>query len=164
MLLRRAPLEALDRDFQDFRRIFGDFGTALLGNQPGRIWAPPLDIWASQNEVHIRVELPGVDVNKDVDIEVSDGVLTISGERHQEQRTEQEGYVRREMSYGRFERSITLPQGADASNVRATYDSGILEVVVPLPQKAANKVKVEVGGGTHRELNAEAGSGEQSGA
>jgi HSP20 family protein len=79
-----------------------------------------------------------------VDIEVSNGILRVSGERKQEEKHEGNGWYRREMHYGSFERRIALPDGADAPQVRATYDAGVLDIAIPVPAKAATTVKVEV--------------------
>lgn len=76
----------------------------------------------------IRAELPGLDPEKDVQISVSDGILTISAER----REEKQARHRSEFRYGSFQRSIRLPGNADEEAVRATYDKGILEITVPL--------------------------------
>lgn len=145
MLARWAPFDVVDRDFQNLvRRAFGDLGSSLLAGE-ARAWAPPLDAFTKDGALHVRIEAPGLDPERDVDIEVTDGALRIRGERHREEETSDEGYFRREMSFGRFERAIALPQGVDPSSVSADYDAGILHVTVPLPQKQANKVKVEIG-------------------
>ncbi|HVL82292.1 MAG TPA: Hsp20/alpha crystallin family protein [Actinomycetota bacterium] len=158
MLRRFGPFDALDRDFQDVRRLFGEFGSALL-DTPTRAWVPPLDLFTRDNQIVVRLELPGVDAENDVDIEFTDGVLTISGERRHEAADQGDGengngngWIRREISVGRFTRSVSLPQHIDASQIRATYDAGILTVTVPMPEKPTSKVKVEVGGSTHKEL------------
>jgi HSP20 family protein len=93
----------------------------------------------------VKLEVPGIDPDKDVEIEVENGVLRVSGERKQEERREGDGWFRREMRYGSFERRIALPEGADAENVRATYEAGVLDIAIPLPTKPKTKVKVEVG-------------------
>lgn len=155
MLARWAPFELLDRDFGDLvRRAFGDLPSQLgaLG-QATRTWLPAVDVFAEDGDLHVRLEAPGLDPEKDVDIEVVEGRLTIRGQRHREEAAEEKGYWRREMAYGHFERSIMLPQGVDASRVRATYDAGILDVAVPLPQEQSKKIKVEIGPATtHKEL------------
>ena len=76
----------------------------------------------------LRAEIPGVDPDKDVDISVRDGVLTIKAERTE--KTESTG--RSEFSYGSFVRSVTLPAGADEDAIKASYDKGILTVSVPV--------------------------------
>jgi HSP20 family protein len=142
MLVRGTPFDLLDRDFGDWvRRAFGE--QAPSGRAPG--WAPALDVFTADGELHVRVEVPGIDPERDVDIEVADGRLTIRGDRRHEEATDESGYWRRELSYGHFERTVILPQGVDASHVRASYDAGILDVAIPLPTRQSSKVKVEIG-------------------
>ena len=81
----------------------------------------------------LRAELPGVDPEKDIEVTVSKGILTISAHRQEET----EGKHRSEFRYGAFARSITLPEGADEDRIRASYDRGVLEVVVNLKDQAA---------------------------
>jgi HSP20 family protein len=144
-LIRWAPFDPVDSGFDALvRRAFGDFGSSLLG-QDAAGWTPALDARMENEELHVRLELPGIDPNSDVDIEVNNGVLSVSGERRHEEAKEGDGWYRREIRTGRFERRIALPEGADAENIRASYDAGILDVAVPVPQKAKTRVKVEVG-------------------
>ncbi|HEY0620525.1 MAG TPA: Hsp20/alpha crystallin family protein [Kribbella sp.] len=83
------------------------------------------------NEYVVRAELPGVDPDKDIDIQLLDGVLTIKAERREENKDAN----RSEFRYGSFSRSLTLPAGADENNVKATYKDGILEIRVPLKEE-----------------------------
>jgi HSP20 family protein len=143
VLARWAPFAEAQDDFNQLvRRAFGDVGSSLTARTG---WAPAIDAFVDGEELHVRAELPGIDPNSDVDIELDSGVLTISGERKQSTKQEGNGWFRSEMSYGRFERRIGLPEGVDAEHVSASYDKGILEIVVPLPAKKATKVKVDVG-------------------
>ena len=145
-IVRWAPFGDLTEGMDDLvRRTFGDFGTSLLAGRGNGGFAPPLEAFVRDNQLHVRLELPGVNPDADVDIEVSNGVLTITGERKREETKEGEGWYRREMSYGRFQRSIGLPEGIDAEQLHASYDAGILDVTVPLPTEQKKKVKVEVG-------------------
>jgi HSP20 family protein len=88
----------------------------------------------------LRAELPGVDIDKDVDVTVGDGVLTIDATR--EQLTEEER--RTEFNYGRFHRSILLPPGVDDDAISATYEDGILEVTVHMPVQATERLAVPI--------------------
>ena len=88
----------------------------------------------------LRAEIPGVDVDKDVDVTVRDGVLTIKAERTEQK----ESNGRSEFSYGSFLRSVTLPQGADEDAIKATYDKGILTVAVPVAEAAAEPAEKRV--------------------
>jgi HSP20 family protein len=147
-LVRRVPFELAGDGFDDLiRRTFGDFGSSLLRT---RTWSPSLDAFVDDEELHVRVELPGIDPDADVEIEVENGVLRVSGERKQERSDEGEGWYRREMQFGRFERHVGLPEGVDPESVRASYEAGILDISIPLPAKPKTKVKVDVGHAPNR--------------
>ena len=93
----------------------------------------------------IRAEMPGIDPDKDVDLEVAEGRLSIRAERRKEEETEGREYYRREMEYGAFGRSLPLPAGATEADVKATYKDGILEIRVPIEkEKAAGATKIHV--------------------
>lgn len=100
--------------------------------------AHPIKIeeFVKENELTIRAELPGVDPDKDIEVTVGDGNLTIKGER----REEHKGAEKSDFHYGSFIRSIALPSGTDDKDVHATYKDGILEVKVQL-QPVENKMK-----------------------
>ncbi len=83
----------------------------------------------------LRAELPGVDPEKDIEVTLSHGVLTMSAHRQEET----EGKHRSEFRYGTFTRSITLPAGADEDHIRASYDMGVMEVTVSLKDQAAEE-------------------------
>lgn len=91
------------------------------------------------NEI-IRAELPGVDPDKDIDLTVQDGVLTIKCERSEE-KTEKN---RSEFRYGSFLRRVMLPEGADEANVTASYDQGILTVRIPVREPETSERRIEV--------------------
>ena len=99
------------------------------------------DEMTKDGRYEVRAEIPGVDPAKDVDITVHDGRLTIKAERTE--KTESSG--RSEFSYGSFQRTVTLPEGADEDDVKATYDKGILTVSVKIsePKKTEKKVEIE---------------------
>jgi HSP20 family protein len=92
----------------------------------------------------IKAEAPGIDPEKDVDISMSNGKLFISMERRLNSETEKNGATRSEFRYGSFARTITLPEGTQTADVKATYKDGILEVRVPTPKPAAEPVKVPI--------------------
>jgi HSP20 family molecular chaperone IbpA len=100
-----------------------------------------LEEFTEEGRYVLRAELPGIDPEKDVEVSVADGVLTIHAERK-----EQEKQGRRtEFRYGSFTRSITLPAGADEYDITAVYDKGVLEIAVGLkePAETTHKIKVE---------------------
>jgi HSP20 family protein len=107
-------------------------------------WAPTTDVVETKNEILIRAELPGIN-EKDVDIEIENGVLTIKGERTAEKETDDKGYHRIERAYGTFLRSFTLPTNVAPEQIAATFTNGLLEVHLPKKEGAKPKtIKVEV--------------------
>lgn len=92
----------------------------------------------------IRAELPGIDPQEDVEISVHDGMLHIAGERSQRSEDRDNGSVRTEFRYGRFQRTVPLPAGSSADDVTATYKDGVLEVRMPTQPMAREAAKVPV--------------------
>lgn len=92
----------------------------------------------SGEQVHVLIELPGV-AKEDVNVNVNDNVLTISAERKQPELKENEQWIRNEISYGKFERSIDLPYSVDVEKVTATHENGILRIVLPKHENAKPK-------------------------
>lgn len=88
----------------------------------------------------VRAELPGVDPEKEVDVSVNEGILSIRAERKEEEIDK----THSEFRYGVFSRRIVLPPGADEEHVQASYDKGILEVVVDLKEKEAKKTEKHI--------------------
>jgi HSP20 family protein len=111
-------------------------------------WVPAVDVLTRGEDLVVRAELPGIDPEKDLDIGLQDNVLRIRGERRHEERTEGEGTYRLESRYGSFERSVLLPEGVKDGDISATYENGILEIVVPKAarQDGAKKIPIQVGG------------------
>lgn len=89
----------------------------------------------------IRADLPGIDPDKDVDIDILDGMLRVSAERRKEEKTEGKDYVRTELRYGSFSRTVPLPAGASEQDVAATYKDGVLEIRVPVASAQAPEAK-----------------------
>lgn len=132
------------------RRVF-DSWPALGSGFGERAWVPAVDVFERQNDLVIRAELPGIDPEKDVDISVQDGTLTIRGERRHEERTEgNESAYRLESSYGAFERSVLLPEGVNVDDIQAGYENGILEVLVPGAAQLSGARKIPVQAGSKR--------------
>ena len=107
-------------------------------------WSPTSDVVESKDEIVIKAELPGID-EKNVDVVIEDGVLTIKGERNAEKETEEKGYRRIERSYGSFLRSFTLPTNVEPEKTSASFANGLLEVHLPKKEGAKpQSIKVEV--------------------
>ncbi len=112
--------------------------------QPGleREYFAPMEILERDGQTAVKLELPGVEL-EDIDLSLTDGVLTIMGEKKHEEEVAEGDYYRSERTYGSFRRALAVPKGIDEGTITATYDSGVLEVLLP---KAAEKQeqKVEV--------------------
>jgi HSP20 family protein len=105
-----------------------------------------MDVVETADHFVLRADLPGISEN-DVNIELDDNVLTISGQRRSEHESRNEGYYRVERASGSFSRSLTLPEGVDADGIQASFDSGVLEVKIPKPeQQKPRKVQISLGG------------------
>jgi len=107
-------------------------------------WAPAVDIKEEAERFVIHADVPGVDPQH-IEISMEDGVLTLSGERKAEVRTEQDGWKRTERQTGRFLRRFTLPEGTDAENISAHGSHGVLEISIPkLAKVQPRKISVKV--------------------
>lgn len=143
-VVRFDPFRDLAALREDMNRVFArTLGDALPADAA---WAPAIDIRETPDEIVMSVEVPGLDA-EDIDIEVEDNVLTISGERRFEERSEDEHHHRVERRYGRFSRSVTLPQNVTTDDIRADLERGVLEVHVPKAEEARPR-KIAVRSGT----------------
>jgi HSP20 family protein len=119
-----TALARFDREFDDLvRRGWGGGSPARAG------FVPPVELMTRGGDVVIRLELPGVDVERDVEVVIDKGRLVVKGERRDE-RDGNGAYLVRELRFGSFRREFALPEGVTAENVEAHYDQGMLEVVV----------------------------------
>jgi HSP20 family protein len=111
-------------------------------------WSPALDVLHDDGDVLVRAELPGVKPD-DVEITLSRGVLTISGQRKAEQEQQGQGYYVRERRYGSFRRSLMLPEGIDESKINARYEDGVLEVRITgaAAVQEPKKIQIQAAGG-----------------
>ncbi|MCZ7528699.1 MAG: Hsp20/alpha crystallin family protein [Acidimicrobiia bacterium] len=92
----------------------------------------------------VKAEMPGIDPEKDVEIQVSDQMLRIRAERREEEKVEEKGRYRSEFQYGSFSRSVPLPAGCSEEDVKATYRDGILEVRVPIRKEVAEARRIPI--------------------
>ena len=97
-------------------------------------WLPAMDLVEADDHFVLKADLPGLGED-DVSIEVQDNILTLSGERKAEHERKEKGYYRLERSFGRFSRSLTLPEGVNADAISASFDKGVLEVSIPKPEE-----------------------------
>lgn len=136
-------LTQLQREMDDFfkRTLSSITPSAFFRGE----WLPAIDCYMKENQFVVHADLPGVEPGK-LDVSVTGNLLTIKGERSSERDIGKESYMLHEASYGSFERTVTLPEGADTSNVRASYKNGILDLTMPVKAEALpRKVKIELG-------------------
>ena len=128
-------------DFPDLRRW--DFPDLLRWFDRGSMSDLPMRVEeeVQDDSIVIRAEMPGIDPDKDIDITLGDGALSIRAERRKETRDEENGRIRSEFRYGSYTRTVPLPDGAVESDVKASYKDGILEVVVPIDKKTSTQPK-----------------------
>jgi HSP20 family protein len=125
LLVKPEPFtREIDRVFDAF---FGQ-------TDQGRRWVPPMDLVEAEDHFVLKADLPGLREN-DVNLEVQDGTLTISGERKAEHEQREKGWYRIERSFGSFSRSLTLPDGVDPDRIEAAFHDGVLEVRIPKPEE-----------------------------
>ena len=107
-------------------------------------WGPNVDILENDEGFEIHAELPGVK-QEDVKLSLNNNVLTVAGEKKQEVKEDRDNVVRVERSYGRFERSFSLPTTVQADKVRANFQDGVLKIVLPKAEQAkARTINIEV--------------------
>jgi HSP20 family protein len=149
-LMRRFS-EEMDRVFGD---VFADFGTAPRRRGgpgfgfPQAQWAPAIEVLERDDKLVVRAELPGLSKD-DVKVEVTDDLLTISGERREEREETREGFRHSEWRYGRFSRTVPLPEGVRPEDVQCTFQNGVLEITMPAPQREQRSRQIEIQGASN---------------
>lgn len=154
-LMQRMAAD-MDRLFEQFGFGRADFGlspafgsffddastsfTPTLSRAAKTLWSPQVEVTRRGDQVVVRADLPGLD-RDDLRVEIDNGMLSISGERREEEEEDREGFYRSERSYGRFHRVIALPEGVNADECKATYKDGVLEVTVSAPKEEERRSK-----------------------
>lgn len=123
----------VDRFFEDFSPLF---------RADGGEWHPSFDVSETDSHVHVKADLPGIDV-KDLDISIENNVLTVRGEKKQEKEDKTENYHCVERYYGSFCRSFMLPADVNADEIEAVYKDGVLQLTVPKSETSKRK-RIEV--------------------
>lgn len=129
-------------DMKFFDRFFDEFGFPELTDQ--KQWLPKVDVSETDDHVIVRAEVPGMD-KKDINITMSEGILTIQGEKKHEKEEEKENYRVVERRYGSFSRSLRVPRGVDADKIEASYKDGVLKVAIPKSDSEKSR-KIEING------------------
>jgi HSP20 family protein len=122
------PFSDLEELRSRFDRLFDQ-----IGDGEERMWAPSLDLVKEEGRLILKVDLPGIKP-EDVQVEVKDGRLTVSGEHTEEHHEHKGEYLRRERRFGSFSRSMSIPEGVDPKEIQATTKDGLLEVIIPVPE------------------------------
>jgi HSP20 family protein len=135
-IVRWEPLREFATLQNEMNRLFGTVFDAPAPGNGGtmRRWMPAMDLVESESHFVLTADLPGLS-EEDVNIEVEDRVLTVSGERKAAHEVTKEGYHRVERAFGTFSRSLTLPEGINAESVEASFDRGVLEIRIPKPEQ-----------------------------
>jgi HSP20 family protein len=144
-IVRWAPFSAFNSLEREFQTLLDRFNRGPW--LEGFPWKPMTDIYKDDRGLIVRSEIAGIDPKEGVTIEVEGNVLRVHGEKKLEHESEEDDRYLRECQYGAFSREVLLPEGVDAESIVATYENGILEIVVPVPTDAAEepkKVRVEV--------------------
>ena len=144
--------QEIDRLFDDFGRGFWrPFGRSLFAGEPSfrrelTLGAmPAVDVVESEKAYEVAAELPGMD-EKNVEVKVVNGNLTIKGEKQEEKEEKKKDYYLHERSFGSFERSFGIPEGVDTDKIEANFKKGVLSVTLPKKpeaQKPARKIEVK---------------------
>ena len=154
-LLRWNPFDlmtAWDREFQDMMSRAIPRGQA--GTRTEWSWQPRSEVFKDGDRLVVRVEIPGVDPQKDVEVELDGNVLRIRGQRSFDREVNEEDMYLSERVFGTFTRDLVLPEGIDPDQLNAAYDSGVLTVTMPLPSALGPQYMPYPGGqrwdSTHR--------------
>ena len=133
-----SPSRTLHRMADEMDRMFENFGfgrrwmSPLWSESSTGLWAPEIDVFQKNDQLTIQADLPGLK-REDLSVEISEGAITIQGERKRETEEEREGVYRSERSYGSFYRVVPLPEGAIADQAKATFRNGVLQITMPAP-------------------------------
>ena len=147
-----SPFSLMRQLMEDLDQLAagGTASGATLAGRSGRdaVWVPTIEVSEEDGQLVVRVDAPGV--NRDqIEVEIDDGQLIISGERKEEHEERRGESYRTELSYGRFYRAIPLPDGVHPEQAQATFNNGVLEIRSPCPtRRQAQRVQVQDGAKT----------------
>ena len=146
LVTRYNPTKELNefrRGFQSLNSLLDNF-TGAEGSFANLDFKPSVNTREGESAYHVEVDLPGVK-KEDISVDIKDNILTISGERQTKEEVKEDDYYKVESSYGKFERSFTLPENVDSENIHAETEDGVLEVVIPKLEKPEDKPrKIEI--------------------
>jgi HSP20 family protein len=140
------PFRELERMRKEMDHLWDSFfeERPRLKAEEVREWFPSLDVAETKDSLVVKAEIPGMDP-KDIDISLSNEILTIKGEKKQEKEEKEENYHLIERSYGKFIRSVRLPGEVKSDKISASYKNGVLNIILPKSEEAKKKeVKIKV--------------------
>ncbi len=138
-----GPFRELERVREEFERLMDRF-TEDWAVDVDREVRPRMECFLEDSKMTVRVELPGIDP-KDIEVDVTRNRLTIRAKREEKRAERKRRFIRREMRYGTFERTMELPEGVKADDIRATYRDGVLELITAVPKELQSKgVKIHI--------------------
>jgi HSP20 family protein len=141
---RFDPFADLTTMRNQFDRLLARFNPEFEEEVLSTEWAPTADVVETRDAIFVKAELPGM-TEKDIKVEMENGVLTLRGERKLEKETTDKGYRHIERTYGKFVRAFTLPPNVDFNKITAAYNNGLLELEIPKKEEAKPKtINVEV--------------------
>lgn len=150
-LFRVNPFSLMRRMTEEMDRVFGDGRPEQQVS--GALWAPAIEVSQQQGNYVVRAELPGL-TPEDVRIEVENDALVLQGERKFERDEEQGGVHQTEIRYGGFNRTIPLPEGANAEQARANFENGVLEITIPVLEQKTQRKQISIQTGSTASSNA----------
>lgn len=141
-LSRWSPFRELERMERRLESPFPRIFEAFEDNYE-EAFTPAIESYVKDGNLVVRADVPGLEP-KDLDVSILGNVLCVKGKRESEHEVKKEDYLRREVSYGSFERRMSLPEGAATDRVKATFRNGVVEISVPLAKETvAKKVTIE---------------------
>ncbi|MCU0525187.1 MAG: Hsp20/alpha crystallin family protein [Elainella sp. Prado103] len=138
-LMRWQPFHEIDALQREMNRLFDDVLAPSTRREPGMAFVPAAEVKETEEAIHLRLEVPGLEA-KDLNVEVTSDAVSISGERQSKTNVEDGGVMRSEFRYGRFQRVIPLSTPIDNQNVQAEYKDGILALTLPKREDERKKV------------------------
>ena len=140
-----TDMEKLFEDFEGFKfpSLFGREFFPFTREFEHVDWSPAIEVRQEKGQFIVRTDLPGLKKD-DVTVELSDNLLTISGERKEEKEEKREGYYRSERSYGSFYRQVPLPEGAKSDTAKAEFTDGVLQITMQAPEREPKPRRLEI--------------------
>ncbi len=145
-LTHYRPFRPMGSLRHELDRLFGDFfpgmGEEGDGEAFSAVWSPRMDLTETEHEFVVKLDLPGIE-KEQVNVDIEDGRLAVSGDRKEEKKEDKENYLRMERTYGHFFRSIPLPKTAKVDEVKAEFHNGVLRIRIPKTEETKPR-KVEI--------------------